>query len=483
MKIKRFKGKTTRQALHNVRAELGPDAVILSNNTIEDGVEVLAATDTDWPVEAEKTAAAPQTATPPTQATSSPADPLTAGERSDAARLAAMAARVTARNAQPTAISQAKPFPERSSDALLGRYADQASALQKKADRIINNGINNGANPPTATHHPTAKEALAVSHTHTPPKDTTSNDAISRELRSLRNLVERQLAGLAWGELSREQPKRAELMEHLLAFGLPPHFCKKLADLAQEDTFTEAWKETMVKLIERIPCSNSNILEHGGVVALVGPTGVGKTTTVAKLAGQFSLRHGPGSVALITVDGQRIGTQEQLRAFGRILDIPVSYAADHEELKGYLARYKDRKLVIVDTSGISHRDPNLMEHMSMFSEDMPDELQTFVVVAANTQPKGIIETINAFRRYEVQGAIVTKLDEAESLGGVVSALAKFHMPLAFTTNGQQVPDDLAIGSPYELVKLGIELMREDPEQDHSEYNCLSFGPLMTERYA
>ncbi|MGB1110525.1 MAG: flagellar biosynthesis protein FlhF, partial [Gammaproteobacteria bacterium] len=207
------------------------------------------------------------------------------------------------------------------------------------------------------------------------------------------------------------------------------------------------------------------------------------TTTVAKLAGQFTLRHGPGSVALITVDGHRIGTQEQLRSFGRILDIPVAYAQNHTELKDYLTRFANHRLVIVDSAGISHRDPRLAEHMAMFSEGMSTPLSTYLVMAANTQPKALEGAARQFGQFGLSGSIITKLDEAASLGGVINALVDQGLPLSFTSDGQRVPDALQAGSPHDLIRQGIALMRESAEPTPAETNSLTFGPLLSQRYA
>lgn len=447
MKIRRFKAKTIREALQLVRAELGPDAVILSNNPGPDGIEVLAASDTDWPdtvVENDTLGVNP--------ADTSFDDVPMPGSN---------------------AHMDAKP-------GLAPHNRDQAARLRERANDLFGRDFHNRQKNP--------EPGLSAALSGNPAANTAGHDdELRQELRALRSLVERQLGGLAWGELGRNQPHRAELMQKLLDFGLRPQFCEALADSTQAGNFKDAWKEAMTHLIHKLPGTRTEVLKTGGVIGLVGPTGVGKTTTVAKLAGQFTLRHGPGSVALITADGHRIGTQEQLRAFGRILDIPVAYAADHAELRDYLKRFANYKLVIIDSSGISHRDPRLAEHMALFQAEAHDAdsraIATYLVMAANTQPKSLEHSVAAFRKFGIAGTIVTKLDEAESLGGVIGALAQYQMPLAFSTDGQEVPDDLQIGSPYELVRRGIALMRETPEPESVEHRSLAFGPLMAARYA
>src|SRR5699024_3004629 len=137
-----------------------------------------------------------------------------------------------------------------------------------------------------------------------------------------------QLSQLAWNDFSRREPLRAQLLGRLLKLGLAPPLAREIA--ASINQFSDpdgAWREALLTLIERLPVSGDAVLDHGGVVALVGPTGVGKTTTVAKLAARYALRHGPQQVALITTDAYRVGAQKQLLTYGRILDAPVHVVA------------------------------------------------------------------------------------------------------------------------------------------------------------
>jgi flagellar biosynthesis protein FlhF len=273
-------------------------------------------------------------------------------------------------------------------------------------------------------------------------------------------------------------------MRRLLSLGLSPQLCHEIAaDAGQAQDLDGAWNGALASLLGRIRCTDDEILTCGGVIALVGATGVGKTTTVAKLAAQYILRHGPGTVGLVTTDGYRIGTQEQLRAFGRILDIPVAYAANRADLATELERLSDRSLVLIDTQGIGQRDARLMDHLSLLGGEGSDGLRCHVVLAANTQPDGLQEVIAAFRRITLHGAIVTKVDEAVSLGGVISTLLTHDLPLGYIADGQQVPDDLKPGNPRELVRTSLsQPARELAPADH-EAHALTLGPMVAGLHA
>ena len=173
-----------------------------------------------------------------------------------------------------------------------------------------------------ATPEPNSSPTESV--TSAPGLPGPAEQRLERSIQSLRELVEDQMGALLWKDSLRTQPYRGDLVRRLLSFGLSLPMCNVLADAAADESdVTVAWRKAIGHLISKLSVGGADLLDKGGVAALVGPTGVGKTTTVAKLAGQFLMRHGPGSVALVTTDDYRLGAQEQLLAFARILDIPV----------------------------------------------------------------------------------------------------------------------------------------------------------------
>ena len=205
-----------------------------------------------------------------------------------------------------------------------------------------------------------------------------------------------------------------------------------------------------------------HVLETGGIVALMGCTGVGKTTTAAKLAARCVLRYGRDDVALVTTDIYRIGGQEQLQTYARYLDIPCLVATDAKELRAALGKLRSRRLVLIDTAGMGQRDERLYQQYQMLRATGL-AINTYLVLSATAQLRALQETIRVFRANELAGAIVTKLDEAVSLGGLLDALIESELPLAYVSDGQKVPNDLAPASARHFVDRAVRLAEQDPE--------------------
>ncbi|HQU15071.1 MAG: flagellar biosynthesis protein FlhF [Chromatiales bacterium 21-64-14] len=287
---------------------------------------------------------------------------------------------------------------------------------------------------------------------------------MQRELRFLRDLLEDQLSSLAWGELARRQPVRARLLKRLGELGFGPALAQDLArEVAEGMDFRHAWRHALEVLCRRVPVLGDDILTKGGTIALVGPTGVGKTTMVAKLAAHFVLRHGQRHVALVTTDSYRIGAQEQLRAYGRILGAPVYAAADENELHGILDELRDRRLVLVDTAGMSQRDVRLSEQFTTLHGGDP-RIQTYLVLSATAQRAVLDEVVRAFRGVPLTGGILTKVDETTSLGDALSAAVQHRLPLAYVGDGQRVPEDLHPARAAVLVARCAKLMENAAPQ-------------------
>lgn len=287
--------------------------------------------------------------------------------------------------------------------------------------------------------------------------------AMGRELQSLRGMLEHQLSGLAWGELGRRHPQRVLLIRKLRELGLSAALAQKIGnEIPEQPDMERVWRQALALLAHYLPVTNDDILTHGGVIALVGPTGVGKTTTVAKLAARALLRHGPKSVALVTADDQRIGAHEQLRIYGQILDLPVRVARDHQSLAAALAELRHHRLVLIDTAGMSQRDVRLAEQLSLVRAGSP-AVKLYLVLAANGQIAALEETVAAFGAARVHGAILTKVDEASSLGGALSVLSAHGLPTAYVSEGQRVPEDLAPARSHSLVSRCVGVMQQTRE--------------------
>lgn len=388
MRIKRYFGKTVRQAIQKVREEQGPDAVILSNRKVDGGVEIVATVDFDETLFDTNAAVSPPDLTP------------------------------------STAQNGSTPPPQRGS--------------------------------PAASPLPRPESAVA--------KRIVQADAVLKEMRrelaGMRGLLEQQFAGLIWGEVARRNPLQAKLLRMLLKLELSPRLCEQLvAELPATDDARLAWRDTLVRLAHRLPVTDDDILTHGGAVALFGPTGVGKTTTCAKLAARYAVRHGARHVALVTTDNYRIGAHEQLRAYAKLLDIPLRVAASAEELKAVVNDLGERRLVLIDTAGMSQRDQRLGEQFALFRTGAKTAIQCYVVLAATTHKAGIAEILSAYAPLRPTGCILTKVDEATSLGGLISRLIEQRLPVAYMSDGQRVPEDLYAARAHQLVTRCVALMR------------------------
>ena len=437
MKIKRLNAANIREAMRKIREELGPDAVILSNQRSEAGFEIIAAIDYD--------------------------EKLLAGMQ----------------------------LPELAESGGRRATADPAAALEPQRDArppaTDVTPVKKPAAKPAATAIPTlqpAVEALEPAASLRPekPRVVWSQDPLlvemRHELQVMHTLLEQQLSGLAWGELGRQQPHRADLLSQLLDFGCHPSLCVRLADAAAaERDPARAWRLALETLARGLSVTQDDILSQGGVAALIGPTGVGKTTTIAKLAARYNLRHGPNQVALITTDSYRIGAYEQLCTFGMILDAPVRLVRTAQELQDSLKAFSDKSLILIDTAGMSQRDLRLSQQFALL--DNTARIRNYLVLAANAQHAVLQETMAAFARVPLSGAILTKVDETTRLGAMLSAAHEQALPLAYICNGQRVPEDLQAARVDTLIQLAEEFAGLYGAAPVNDALALTFGKRLT----
>jgi flagellar biosynthesis protein FlhF len=282
--------------------------------------------------------------------------------------------------------------------------------------------------------------------------------AMRDEIKQLRGLLENQLAHLAWGDLNRREPLHAGVMRRFSGMELDTALIERVsAPTVHARDEEHAWQLALSELAASVPVAEHDVMDQGGIVALVGSTGVGKTTSVAKLAARYVLRHGQRHVALVSTDSYRIGAHEQLKTYGRLLGVPVQIASDHRELRSALNSLTDKRLVLIDTAGMSQRDVRLSEQFATLANSgIP--IRTLLVLSATAHPSVLDETVDAFSCVALEGAILTKLDEAARLGGVLSTLINQQLPLMFVTNGQRVPEDMHPARAQKLVQKAAELM-------------------------
>lgn len=280
------------------------------------------------------------------------------------------------------------------------------------------------------------------------------------ELRTVRRMLETQLATLAWNDLSRRAPIQTELLRQLTVLGLASDLAGELvSQLPQRMELAEAQRLALAMLTRRIETVGERWMEGGGVVAMVGPTGVGKTTLIAKLAARWVLRHGPHDLALVSTDCIRIGAQEQIHTLGRLLGVPAYSVDGAGELGELLEQLGERRLVLIDSAGLSQRDPRLQSELTTLA-NASDRLETSLVMSAAAQAGAIEEAIEKFAPAQPMTCTVTKLDEATSLGGTMSALIRAKLPLAYLSDGQQVPEDLHAARSHQLIARAVDLAKK-----------------------
>ncbi|HBD11592.1 MAG TPA: flagellar biosynthesis protein FlhF [Porticoccaceae bacterium] len=433
MKITKFTAKDMKEAMFKVREYLGPDAVILGSKRLEDGVEITASIDFEEEKLQEQIAQAQvvdEAALADIQRAQQAHAQASAAADSQGANRQAGAAR-------PKATAPDKPAPVREKPAA----ANAAEARGPSAAGASTGGseLTGGAN------RDLNDKALAD---------------MRREIIALRGLLEGELSQIAWREASSQHPKSAKLMRRLAGLGLDREFSTRLASRAGPgDSLAQGWKNALINLARMLKSPGTNILETGGNVAIVGSTGVGKTTTVAKLAANFAMRKGCDQVGLITTDCFRIGGYEQLDTFGKFLDIPVLLATDQHELARALDQLANKQLVLIDTAGMSQRDVGLSQQFSTLKGAAHD-IQVYLTLSATVQKSINEEVVRVFSDIPLAGTIITKVDEAASLGALLVTLIRHQLPTMFVSNGQRVPEDLHVSRPIELVKIARDLMEQ-----------------------
>jgi flagellar biosynthesis protein FlhF len=357
MNVHRFTGSSARDALTQVREALGPDAMILSNRSVAEGVEILAC-----------------------------------GMR------------------------------------------DFAAIIQ---DKVL----------PIPTGHP------AVEAPRSENLDSNSVQNLMTEIRDLRDSLENQLAELTWTGQQKKDPHTSSTLKELLAIGFSPSLARYLTEHAPAHLTLEArmdWaQQTLSRNLQVLP-DEMDFLDKGGVYALVGPTGVGKTTSTAKLAARCVMRHGASKLALITTDAYRIGAHEQLRIYGKILGVMVHSVKDDIDLRIALEELKNKHTVLIDTVGMSQRDQMVAEQIAMLSET-PIPVKRLLCLNTASTLDTLNEVVQAYRGSGLEGCILTKLDEAATLGGAIDLVLRQNLKLYYIGTGQRVPEDLQVPNPQELV--------------------------------
>lgn len=413
MKVKSYIAANSREAMAQVKKDLGSDAVILSNRAVTGGVEILALAQGD---------------------VAGLVSPLDKQRSSFPAQPAFESRRVAPRRAEPKPMVSAslKEFAQR---------LDQAAAAPEQP------------RPAAPAPAPVAKAAAPAA---APARVASADARLFAEIKAMRGDLERQLAGLAWNEGARRRPLRAKFMREMLAAGFSAPLGRKVsAGLPDDYSEGEARKWLRAVLAKNIRCDSEtdNIVSRGGVHALVGPTGVGKTTTVAKLAARCVVRYGAHKLALVSTDSYRIGAQDQLGIYAKILGVQVHAAQDAAGLERVLASLGDRHLVLIDTVGMGQRDTRVAEQLAMVGGK---KVNRILLLNAAAQLETLEDVVRVYKgNSDLAGAIITKLDESRRPGSALDAVMRHKLKLAFVADGQRVPEDIHLPVAGSLVDAAL----------------------------
>ena len=308
---------------------------------------------------------------------------------------------------------------------------------------------------------------------------------ILSEIKFMRNMMQEQMDCLSWSDRQQRDPKRTRMLRDLLNAGFSPALSRQMIDKMPAAANME-WVRRVLENNLRIASKQEDLIVRGGVVALVGPTGVGKTTTTAKLAARAVVRYGADKVALLTTDSYRIGAHEQLRIYGKILGVTVHTVRDTEDLRLTLSGLKQKHLVLIDTIGMGQRDSRMATQAEMFNAT---GVQRLLLLNATSSGDTLNDVVCMYNGAGVIGCIPTKLDEAVTFGTVLDVAMRHKLTLHYIANGQRVPEDLhEVNMEYLLHRAFKQSANTAPFSLHElEFPALMAGvgaaPVMREEYA
>jgi flagellar biosynthesis protein FlhF len=449
MKIKRYMAVSMRAALAQVRAEQGPDAVILSSRRSEEGIEVIAAVDYDEGLFIEANRQRTPAAAPAPQPTETVTISVTAP--------------------QP-AVARVAPATSVASVARDGRVAPAATDSARAVAALPGTVPTGAALRKSTTASVTTRAATAI-------RPDGGYGAMQRELQDLRQLLEAGLAGMTWSDKRLREPLKARVLEELSAMDIAPDMAMALASLTPRRTTLENPSHIpLALLVKHLPVVDDLSSVSGGIMAIVGPTGAGKTTTIAKLAARWCMRHGSQDLALVSTDGYRIGAREQLMTYARILGAPMHAANGGRDLARVLERLKSKKLILIDTAGMGPHDVRLTEQLAALQLGAA-RARVLLALPAQGEGHALEEIVQAFARLNPVACILTKVDEAASLGAVISTTLRHRLKIAYVCDGQRVPEDLHAAHQRRvwLVRAALQLKERRPAVRDEAYFVRNFG--------
>ena len=433
MNIQRFTAPTSREALAKARMAFGDGTLILSNRPTENGVEVVATAE----------------------------DSLASLEQTPAKPMAKVGG-VAARSERPAAQDFLTKVEDDAAQLSMSTLSFQDYVRERMLRKRNESGTTNSAEIFAA---PPQEKPRAVAMDRSPAKQEAARkpqapaapvaampQGIVDELHAMKEMMEDRFNTLAWLGQARQNPIQSNLMLKLIRSGYSPNLARTILERMPEDMSASESVHWVMDVLERnlrTDADSASLNEEGGVFALIGATGVGKTTTTAKLAGQCARTHGAASVGLITLDTYRVGAHEQLRAYGKMLGVVAHLAHDRVALQDLLGLLSNKKMVLIDTTGLAPRDPRKHEMMELL--DLPS-IKRLLVLNAGSHGDTLDEAVAAFKPVGPQQAIFSKTDEAVKLGPAIDAAIRNQLVLRGITTGQRVPEDWEAANAAKLVR-------------------------------
>jgi flagellar biosynthesis protein FlhF len=445
MNIKRFFGKNSREALSMVRKELGDDAVILSNRAMNGGNEIMAFKEEDMNAMVAREENRHEIFNDET--VSHPA-------------LMSLINKNKQVNIQERHSHINEPAPSAPLIANIDDYDAVVQRAEMKRNTTANKPVETQKSAPQKQSVMQKQAAITANNRQpiaTPQQNIQMNEMLN-EMRNMRSVIESQLTALSWGNIQQRDPVKSKMLSMLLSAGFSASLSRQLTE-KMPDQLDEAKANHWIKSILSINLNtienDTEMLDEGGIFALIGPTGVGKTTTTAKLAARYVMKHGTQDLGIITTDAYRIGGHEQLRIYGKILGVMVHAVKDEADLKIALNELKNKHTILIDTVGVSQRDQMVAEQIAMLSNtNMP--VKKLLCLNATNTGETLADVIKAYKRKGLDGCIITKLDEAATIGSALDVVIREKLKLFYVANGQRVPEDVHLANKAYLIQHALK---------------------------
>ena len=460
MKIQRIKDETIHDAIRKVRDELGPDAVVLSTEKTSHGVEIIAAVDFDPSALEEKLSTSVQSQELP--------------------NMQALEESITRATEKTIAKQLSEYKPDKEFQEQITQIVESVVRLQVNVNQDRNriydslcskiDGLQQNMEAKYIEQHKARTDSFKILQDQisqlrnefsdyvnsTYPTEMDSIAQIHEEIGDLKNVLGCQTKLLDWAKWAKNNPRGISLITRLVNAGFGVNLSKKLiSGIGKFESMEAAWLKSVELLTTGIRRSEWDVSERGGVIMALGRTGVGKTTTLAKLATQYVIQHGPENVAFINLDDHRVGSFDQLDTYAKILSVPIYRYDSSKSIRHLLKIIRSKKFVLIDTAGSNKPEQNVIRFMEGLVNNKI-KVNKLLLMSANTQLHNLKEVVASYENCKPDGCVITKTDESSQLGNVLTVAIEDNLPIWYETFGQNIPEDISEINPSSLIQRAIE---------------------------